>query len=167
MIREYISSYSSIRFLCVNTATFPQLPFQYNAQISTVQCFINAVQVSVSSTSTVMETIQSFNKSLQTRQSEHYLGLLHDSLESSSLEDNSLITAISSETFGLMHVSEAMKKEIERVVDQLHDTCPDAGAFQQAIHLWNVILKNILKNPQDEKYARIRINNDKIRRLTG
>ena len=66
-----------------------------------------------------------------------------------------------------MRVSEKMKKDIENTVEQLREACPDAGAFQQAIHLWNVILKNILKNPQDERYARIRMNNDKVMRLTG
>ena len=167
LIQEHIPFYPSIRFLCVNTGTFPQLPFQYGAQISTVQCFIKGTQVFMSTTSTVMETIQSFYDTIQTHRIAYYFDLFHDFSEYPTLQDNGFTTAISAETFGSMRVSEKMKKDIKNTVEQLREACPDAGAFQQAIHLWNVILKNILKNPQDERYARIRMNNDKVMRLTG
>ena len=174
-VEEMIKRYPAIRFVSVSMNTFPQLPFQFNAPMNSIQCYLNSTRISSSSSSSslgegeefdwVNHTLDEFMQLVKTREVQHYMNILHEGSSAAAgmeIEDTSIAAAIAGETFGMMNITDTIKDEVETALNRLRKSCHDGGEYQQAVRLWGVLVRNILKNPQDEKYMRVRSNNEKI-----
>ena len=125
-----------IRFVIVNTSTFPQLPFQFNAKMNSIQCYINATRVSypLSSSSSSSEDfsevdneLDAFATDLEKREVQQYLNVLHEEtgLEGMEIEDYSIADAVKNETFGMMNIIDELTDEVHAVLDRLRKACKD------------------------------------------
>ena len=192
-VAEYVREYPMIRFVIVNTNMFPQLPFQFNAKMNSIQCFMNATRVNYTlSTTSSNSSSSSSNSSLSSslspsassedfagidnelaafasdlgkRDVQQYLNVLNEEtgLEGMEVEDHSITDAVKNETFGMVNMIDELTTEVQSVLDRLRKASKDGGEYQVAVHLWGVLVKNILKNPQEEKFMKIRSTNERIR----
>lgn len=158
---EAVATHSSLRILAVNTSLFPQLSFKYNGQISCLQCFENGTQTDSSAAETVLETLDAFERAAVLQRRRHFLQLLQDS--PSPQTDAGRAAAVEAELFGQMGVTEPMRAETEHVLQRLREATREAPAFQQAVRVWCLLVRNVLQNPQDPKFARVRCGNEKLR----
>ena len=160
-LSESISSHSSLRILSVNTSLFPQLSFKYNGQISCLPCFENGTQTNASTADTVLETLDAFERLTLSKRRRHFLQLLQDA--PSPQTDAGRQAAVEAELFGQMGVTEPMRAETEHVLQRLREATGEGPAFLQAVRVWCLLVRNVLQNPQDPKFARVRCGNEKLR----
>lgn len=149
----------------MNTSLFPQLSFKYNGQISCLQCFENGTQTNASTADTVLETLDAFERLALSKRRRHFLQLLQDA--PSPQTDAGRQAAVEAELFGQMGVTEPMRAETEHVLQRLREATGEGPAFLQAVRVWCLLVRNVLQNPQDPKFARVRCGNREAARETA
>ena len=98
-----------VRLAVVNTTQFPQLKFKYSAKQLSAQCFFRGnLMLSGGDASVLRE----FEAEVERRVMLEMLGLAAE--EAKAEADGNEMRAVEEETFGLVGVTEGLKKELEK-----------------------------------------------------
>ena len=115
-----------VRLAVVNTTQFPQLKFKYSAKQLSAQCFFRGdLMLSGGDASVLRE----FEAKVERRVMLAMLGLAAEEAEA----DGNEMRAVEEETFGLVGVTEGLKKELEKELAALAVECAGEVKLQAAV----------------------------------
>lgn len=137
-ILEWLNSSSSqftrVMIVIVNTSKFPQLLYKHNAKMMTIQCYLKGVLQCTSSPESVPETLQSFSNQVDSQFFSAVFNIQYNTTTTqSSSHELSLDDMIESDRFGMVTVTEDMKKALMKTLQELCDECGDVPTFKQSV----------------------------------
>lgn len=126
-LASILPSCLSVRLVVVSTNQFPQLKFKYSAKQLSIQCYWKGeLELTGSDEKDMME----FERRVEKRERMVLMGLEEESEES---ENKNEMCAIEEETFGMVGVTDAMKREMNDVIETLAKECGNETKMKQAI----------------------------------
>ena len=120
-LASILRSCPSVRLVVVSTNQFPQLKFTYSAKQLSIQCYW---------TGSDEKDMMEFERRVEKRERMVLMGLEEESEES---ENKNEMCAIEEETFGMVGVTDAMKREMNDVIETLAKECGNETKMKQAI----------------------------------
>lgn len=116
-----------VRLAVVNTTQFPQLKFKFSAKQLSAQCFFRGnLMLSGGDPSVLRE----FEAEVERRVMLEMLGLAE---EAKAEADGNEMRAVEAETFGMVGVTEGLKKELEKELAALAAECAGEAKLQAAV----------------------------------
>lgn len=117
----------------VNTSKFPQLLYKHNAKMMTIQCYLKGILQSTSSPESVPDTLNSFSKQVNTQFFSSVFNIQSNINSQSTSHQLSIDDMIESDRFGMVTITEEMKRTMVKTLEELCDECGDVTIFKQSV----------------------------------
>ena len=125
-----------VQLVVLDTSRFPQIIYKYNAKVMNLQCYKEGTLMMTSSPDNVIETLEQFSSSLSPGYYEKSMNfnLFHSSSEKSGESTHSSFEeSIANDCFGLVRVTEELKRDFNNVVNAFRSDCENVESFKQSI----------------------------------
>lgn len=99
----------------------------------TIQCYLKGILQSTSSPESVPDTLNSFSKQVNTQFFSSVFNIQSNINSQSTSHQLSIDDMIESDRFGMVTITEEMKRTMVKTLEELCDECGDVTIFKQSV----------------------------------